>query len=473
MEVAHRVRPLVTDMTGRRRIEGVLRRTPRPLRRSCRRLLERIPDAENLGRRVATNSGWMIGERLLRMGVVFALSVWMARHLGAEDFGTLAFGMSLLVIVQVVATMGMRPEVVKDLLEDPDREPETIGSALALHLIAGSLGALVALALLWWLDPGSDALPVFAVLALGLPLNAISAVGMAFEASLQSRYAFIASGVGLGAASAARLGLLLAGAPLIGFAIAGAIEVGVTGLAFAVIYRRQRMPLLALRYRWEVARRIAVTSWPLFAAALAAIAYLRADQVMLQALAGSAELGVYAVAARLSEIWYFIPVAMGSSLLPLLVANRRDDAAAYDANLQRTINIAAWLAIALAVGVTLIAAPLIGILYTDEYAEASSILRIHVWAAPFIFMGGIVGRALVAEGRTRFELARNLSGATVNIGLNLVLIPRFGGIGAAIATLISYSSAAYFSCLFYPPVRPHFWRMTRALVWPLSAGNRT
>jgi len=416
---------------------------------------------------VATNSGWLISERLLRMVVVFAISVWMARHLGPADFGTLAYGVSLLVIVQVIATMGMRPEVVKDLVEDPDHEAEILGSALGLQLVSGSLGALAALGLLWWLDPDADALLVFAVLALGLPLNAVSAVDMAFQASLQSRYSFMARAVGLGIAAATRLGLLLAGAPLIGFAAAGAIEIGATGIAFAVLYRRQRGPLLALRYRWEVARRLAVTSWPLFLAALAAVAYLRADQVMLQSLAGSAELGVYAVAARLSEIWYFIPAAMGSSLLPLLVANRVEDEASYDASLQRAIDIAAWLALALAVGVTIIAGPLIATLYTDEYAQASSILQIHVWAAPFVFMGGIVGRALVAEGRTRFELVRNLGGAVVNIGLNLVLIPRFGGVGAALATLISYSAASYFSCLFYSPVRPHFWRMTRALAWPL------
>lgn len=451
----------------------VRKAAPRALRRRGRRLLERVPAADNLGRRVATNSGWLIGERLLRMVVVFAISVWMARHLGAADFGTLAYGMSLLVIVQVIATMGMGPEVVKDLVEDPDGEAETVGSALGLQLVAGTIAALGALALLWWLDPGSDALPVFAVLVLGLPLNAISVTDMAFQASLQSRYSFIARAVGLGIAAVSRLGLLLAGAPLIGFAVAGAIEVGVTGIAFGVIYWRRRGSLLALRARWEVARRIAVTSWPLFAAAVAAIAYLRADQVMLQGLAGSTELGVYAVAARLSEIWYFIPTAMGSSLLPLLVANRVDDERSYNASLQRAIDIAAWLALGLAVGVTPVAGPLIAFLYTEEYADASAILRIHVWAAPFVFMGGIVGRALVAEGRTRFELARNLGGAALNIGLNLVLIPRFGGIGAAIATLISYSAASYFSCLFYAPVRPHFWRMTRALWWPMRGRRAT
>ncbi len=439
---------------------------PVPVRARLRPVLRRIPARDNLGRRVVQNSGWLIAERLVRIGFVFLISVWTARYLGPSGFGTLAYALSLVTIVQTVGTMGMRSVVVAELAEDPKREAETTGTAVGLQLAASVISSVALLLLLWGLGGDHESMLLIAVLSLGLPLNAITVLELVFQAHLQSQHAFVARTAGLVVASLTRVGLLLLEAPLVGFAAAGAIELGLTGVAFAVIYQRTNGGLFRLRYRWGVARRLVAKSWPLFVSALSAVAYLKIDQVMLQEMRGATEVGVYAVAARLSEIWYFIPTAIGSSLLPLLIA-RRADPAAYHESLVRSLTVAAWLGIAMAAGITVIAEPLISILYTDAFSATVGILRVHVWSAPFVFMGAIVGRALVAENRMRVELVRNLAGAVVNIALNLVLIPPLGGMGAAIATLISHATAAYLCFLVLPQLRPHFWRMTRALAWPL------
>ena len=458
------------DLSSRGRVESALRgAVPQPVRTRLRPLVRRLPARDSMGSRVAQNSGWLIAERLVRMGIVFFISVWMARYLGPSGFGALSYALSLVTIVQSVATMGMRPVVVAELADEPERESETLGTALSLQLGMSLLSTALLLGLLAGLSGDGESLLLVAVLSLGLPLNALTVIELAFQSRLKSNYAFVARTLGLGAASVTRLVLLLLHAPVVGFAAAGAIELGLTGIAFAVMYQRTHGGLFGLRYRWHEARVLLKASWPLMAAGLAAVAYLKIDQVMLQQIRGSAEVGVYAVAARLSEIWYFIPVALASSLLPMLVA-RRDDDEAYHRTIQRSLNVAGWLGIGLAVGITVIAGPLISILYTDAYSPTAAILRVHVWAAPFVFMGAIVGRALVAENRTHFELARNVAGAVVNVALNLVLIPRLGGMGAAIATVVSYATASYFACLVIPPLRPHFWRMTRALLWPVRAG---
>ncbi|MCK9486803.1 MAG: flippase [Dehalococcoidia bacterium] len=429
------------------------------------RLIARLPGAESLGRRVAVNSGWLIAERILHMGVALAISVQVIRYLGPQQYGVLAYGLSIVAMVDVVSTLGMRSTVVRELLEYPERRAEVLGSTVGLRLVT-SLVALAVLAVLWAADPGSRSATVLVVLAAGLPLMSLAQLDLFFQASLQSQYAVGARFAALVVGSALRVAMLVAGAPLLAFAVAGAVEFTVTGIAFGMLYQRREGSLRALRFTRRMSVRLMAMSWPLFLSALASVVYLRIDQVMLQHLVGPREVGIYAAAARLSEIWYFLPIAIASSMLPLLVMRRLERPAAYTRSLEQAFGVSAWLAILLALGTTVIATPLVAIVFGADFSGTAGILRVHMWATPFIFVGAILGRALIAEDRRTWELTRHVTGAGVNVVLNLALIPAFGGMGAAVATLISYAVAGYLLCFAYAPTRVHGRLITSAVLRP-------
>jgi Na+-driven multidrug efflux pump len=90
----------------------------------------------------------------------------------------------------------------------------------------------------------------------------------------------------------------------------------------------------------------------------------------------------------------------------------------------------------------------------------------HIWAAPFVFLGVARSQWLNAENLTQLSFATTFMGAISNVLLNFVLIPPYAGVGAAIATLISYAIAAYFSCIFYPVLHRTFGMLTKALLIP-------
>lgn len=418
-----------------------------------------------MGRRVAVNSGWLIAERVLRMVVALAISVQIIRFLGTVEYGLLAYGFSLIAIVDVVATLGMRSMVVREVLEQPERRGEVLGTTVGLRL-AASVATLLVVAALWALQPESRVLGVLVVLAAGLPLMAFAQLDLFFQATLESQYAVGARFAGLAVASVLRVALLVVGAPLLWFAAAGAVEFAATGLAFAVLYHRREGALRALRFTRTMAVRLVTLSWPLFLSALAAVVYLKIDQVMLEHLVGHHAVGVYAAAARLSEVWYFLPIALASSMLPMLVARRLEDPGAYEHSLEQAYRVAAWIAIAIALGTTVVATPLVAILFGEEFAETAGILRVHMWAAPFIFVSSVLGRALIVEDRRKWELTRHLLGAALNVVLNLALIPAIGVMGAAVATLVSYAVAGYLLCWVYGPTRWHGRLITRAVLRP-------
>jgi PST family polysaccharide transporter len=208
-------------------------------------------------------------------------------------------------------------------------------------------------------------------------------------------------------------------------------------------------------------------SWPLIISSAAAILYLKIDQFMLGQMLGMASVGTYAVAARLSEVWYFIPAAVAAAIFPRLVELKSSDPAQYERRIKDSLRYVLWLSLAIALPVSFAAPFIIVALYGDPFREAGLILAIHVWACPAVFMGMIIEKWFVTEDLLKFLIWRQLGAATLNIALNLLLIPLYGGVGAAVATVIAYSFAYYLSCFTSRKTTSAGQWMTEAIVWPL------
>jgi PST family polysaccharide transporter len=245
-----------------------------------------------------------------------------------------------------------------------------------------------------------------------------------------------------------------------------AAEYVVLGSAYALAWRRVGgAPLWPARdaewLRWFGQR----APW-LFLSGIAESIYLKIDVVMLERLRGVAEAGTYAVAARVSEVWYALPPVLMAAIFPALW-HRRGDAAAYDRSLQVSLDVLCGLALVIAVAMQFAAGPLVRLLFGPEFAASAAVLTPHVWAGVFVFMRAVLSRWLLAEDLLRFSLVTHAAGALVNVALNLVLIPRHGAFGAAWATVISYATAGWLALFLSARTRPLGWMMARALLLPL------
>lgn len=421
---------------------------------------------EGVARRIVQNTGWLLGERVVRLIGALAVTIWLARYLGLADFGILSYAISVGMIVEVVAGLGVAAILVRDLVESPEDEAELIGSAAALRFVSGIVVGGATIGLIWAVDGDPRAVAAVAIVVSVVPLRALGAIEQAFQARMQSRLSVTGRMSAFAVATVVKLVLLVLEAPLLAFAVAVALEGVVATAAFVFLYSRAGYSPFGLSVRWRRAGALLRESWPLAIAGAAAMISLRIDQVMLRQMSTPADLGTYAAAARLSEVWYFVPVALGTALFPALVGSRADRAT-HDRRLQVALDISAWLAIAIALVVTVFGGLIIHIIYGSEFRDAADILRMQVWAGPFVFMGVISGRSLLAQGLQRFEAWRYVIGAPLNVALNLVLIPEYGGMGAAFATLLSYVVIAYVLPVLYSRSRHTGWLMTRAMFLPL------
>jgi polysaccharide transporter, PST family len=291
-----------------------------------------------------------------------------------------------------------------------------------------------------------------AILAAKSVFQAFDVIDFYFRSQVQSKYTVWAKNGAYFIVILVKIALILLKAPLVAFAWAMALETGLGAAGLVLTYRLQGYSFKRWRVSFRQAQELLHNSWPLLFSSLMIMLYMRIDQVMLGQLADNRAVGIYSAAVRLSEIWYFVPMIIASSIFPSLVKSKQLGEQEYLRRVQKYFNLNALLAYALAIPTSLLSHSIISGLYGDAYRGAENIFSILIWACLFVFTGVAREQFLLSEGMMRFSLLATGLGAISNIVLNLFLIPIYSGVGAAIATLISYCLSAYLSSFFikYP-----------------------
>jgi polysaccharide transporter, PST family len=419
-------------------------------------------------RRAAANFGWLSVERVGRVVLGALVGLLVARYLGPDRLGSLSYCAAIVLLLGFLPALGLDPVIKRELLRRPTDTAELLASAFLARLLAGAVGYLGVLAAAYseWGVTGVEA-RVFAILGLILFQPVLHIPDLWLQTQLRAKWSVGVQLAALAVSSLLRIALIASEASLPAFAWVIVGEMTLVGAGYFVGGRKAGLSFPLTAARVATMRRLVGEAWPLMFASLAIVVYMKIDEVMLRQLTGPAEVGIYAAAAKLSEIWYFVPTALASSLLPALLRSREQNATNYGGRLQQYYDFSAAAAYALSVPIALLAPWIIRLAYGAEFSAAGPILAVHIWSSVFVFLGVARGQWLVNEGLQKFYLASTAAGAVANIALNFIAIPRWGGLGAAYATVISYALAAWLTSYFHPAVRAAAVMQTRALLIPL------
>ena len=207
-------------------------------------------------------------------------------------------------------------------------------------------------------------------------------------------------------------------------------------------------------------------SWPLIFSNLAIVIYMRLDQVMLGNMRGDTEVGIYSVVVLIAEAAYLVPMIVMPSLLPDIVAAREKSEELFYERLDHLYRLMAFLAYVIALPLALVSGWLVPFLFGSAYASGGPVLAVLALAGIFTFMGVARTAFLVTMNWSKTHLAAVSTSCTLNIVLNLALIPRYGALGAAVASAIAYWFAGHGFCLFYKPLHHTGAMITNALLYP-------
>ncbi len=403
---------------------------------------------------VLENMGWLFLDKLFRMGVGLFVGVWIARYLGPGQYGTLSYAQAFVALFSVLASLGVDKIVIRDIVNDPDCSAETLGTAFVLKIIGGFLTTVISLAAIYLLRP-EDSLTFYlvAIIAVGTIFQSFDVIDLWFSSQIQSKYTVYSLNIAFILVSVVKVALILAGAPLTAFAWAALAEVIIGSVGMLAFYRWNGYAMSKWKNSYKRAQELLQQSWPLILSGITIMVYMRIDQIMLGQMLGQYAVGIYSAAVKLSEIWYFIPVAIISSFTPALLDAKKLDESIYYHRLQKIFNLLAIIAYSLAIPVTFLADWIITVLFGTEYGPAGTVLAIYIWAAVFVFLGVARATYLVAEDLMKLSLATTSIGLVVNIVLNYLLIPSYGPTGSAVATVFSQFVASVASNFFYAETR--------------------
>jgi PST family polysaccharide transporter len=421
-------------------------------------------------RSIAVNTGWLFVPQILRIILAFFVTAWLARYLGPSQYGILNYAIAIVFLFGPITRLGLETVVVQEIVREPGNRDEILGTTFFLRLIGGVVSMGVVLLAVAFMRPG-DALTMAlaAIVAFGMIFQAYDAIDLWFQAEVRSKYAVYANTVSLIVKNVVVIFLIVARASLVAFAWVWVLEATLAAAGLVIVYRAQGHDIKRWRVSWERSKRLLGLGWPMILASSFAVVYLKIDQVMLGQMAAQSEVGIYSAAVKVSETWYFVPAAISMSVLPFLVQGKALGADVYRTRVQQLFDFLVWISLGVAVVVTFAAHFAIVLVFGEPYARAGTMLAILTWAGVFFFLREALGRWFVTENLLVFSFISNGIGAVANVVLNLFLIPRYGGVGAAVATVISYAAAGYFACFITPRTREAAWMMSKALIVPLRA----
>lgn len=400
--------------------------------------------------KIIRNTGWLFADRILRMGVGLFVGVWVARYLGPEQFGIFNYAIAFVGLFGVFATLGLNSIVVRDIVRNPAYKDETLGTAFSIKFIGGFLTLLVTISIISFIQPGDSlTLWLVGIIAAGLIFQAFDTIDFWFQSQVMSKYTVYAKNSAFIVISIIKIGLILNHAPLIAFAWAGLAEIVLGAMGLIMIYHRNNQYIKDWQFNLDRAKNLIKESWPLILTGVVISIYMKIDMVMLGLLIDSSEVGYYTVAVQLSEVWYFIPSIVMISIYPTFVRLYHQDEEIYTQRLQQVMGYFFWGSLILSLVIIFIAKDIIFSLYGLSYLPAVNILKVHILSSIIVSMSVIFSHRYILNGTLKISFYGALIGAITNIILNIWLIPLYAGMGAAIATVISYITPIIIQTLFF------------------------
>ena len=412
------------------------------------------------------NTSWLVADKIVTLVTAVLVGALVARYLGPDSYGLLMYAHSFAAFFLIFSGAGLISILVRNLVKNPQSTFMILGTAFVIKGLA-SFASLITFYLITLIVPENPFTNYLILIIILVTLfEPFKVIDYYFQSKVLSKYVVKVHFFQTLIAAIIKIALIYFKANLEWFAYAFLIENAIGAVGLVLMYKVTSGSLGLKKFKFDLtyAKSLIKDGWPLLFSGFVIVIYLKVDQIMIKHMLDSASVGHYAVAVKISKVWFFLGTAICASLFPAIINAKKKNQKMYYARLQKLYDFLAILGFAIAIVMTIFSSKIILILFGEAYQPAIGVLIIHIWAVVFVYMGVSSSKWLVAENLQRITLNRTLLGAGVNLVLNFVLIPIMGIKGAALATLISQAVASYFGHAISPHTRSTFKMLTKSLL---------
>lgn len=215
---------------------------------------------------------------------------------------------------------------------------------------------------------------------------------------------------------------------------------------------------------FQVWKYILSRSWPLALSVALNLVYFKLDTIILSLLKPQSDVGIYGAAYKILELLIAFPALFCGLILPQLAAMRDTDPARFRRIFQKAFDALLIFTIPLFISIFFFAPSIINFVSGSEFAPSVRVLQILSLAVGITFISALPAHLVVALDQQKKMIWGYLAGAIFSVVVNLILIPRYSYIGAAITTILveilmlTWSFIVVRKAYFLPLGRGIFWR---------------
>lgn len=418
--------------------------------------------ANILKSKVTINAGWLIAGRIYHMLLTFFIGLLTARYLGPANYGLINYAAAYTTFFASFCTLGINSVIVKNFVDNPDDEGETIGSAIVLRTVSSLLSVIMMICITLFMDKGEVTTNiVVALCSIGVLFQVMDTLNYWFQAKLQSKYAALATVISYTVVSIYKIWLLLTGKSVEWFAISTSLDSFVVAIVLLVMYYKQNGPKFS--FSVKKSKELFFSSYHFILAGLMVAIYGSTDRFMLKQMLNESEVAYYSTAVALCNTWVFVLAAIIDSMYPVILQHFGKNNGKFEQKNRQLYAIVFYMSVLASSLISVLATFIVKVLYGDAYISAADPLRIITWYTAFSYLG-VARNAWMVCYNCQFYLKYLYIGAALtNVVLNVWLIPIWGASGAALASLITQISTILVFPAMIKALRPNVKLMIEAI----------
>ncbi len=402
--------------------------------------------------RVVSNASWIIGCKIVKAILTMIVTMITARYLGPSNYGLISYAASIVTFVAPIMKLGFDFTLVHEIVNNKDKEGRIIGTAMFLNLCSGFICILGIVAFTYIANRDEkDTIIVCTLYSILLLFQAVEMIQYWFQAKLQSKYSAIAMLIAYIFVTIFQIFLLVTQKSVYWFALSNSIDFGL--IAIMLILQYYKLGGQKLSIDLKIGKNMFRKSKYYIVSNLMVTIFAQTDKIMLKLMVDNEAVGLYSAATTCACMASFVFAAIIDSARPSIFESKKISHTQYENGLVLLYSVITYVSIAFSLILTIFAPLIIHIMYGSGYTQSIQVLRIVVWFTTFSYLGTARLIWIISEQKEKYLWIINLSGALMNIIINLLLIPSIGVLGAAIASLITQIFVNYIIGFIMPQIK--------------------
>ena len=388
--------------------------------------------------RITSNTSYYIIALTTQKILAFVYFILIARFLGAEDIGRYALAVSFIQILAIFIDIGLSPSITRESSRDPKRIEAHFSNIIGFKILMSVVAAVILVVLA----------NLFGYSELIKSLLYLAAIVMILDSFTLTFYAMLR---GLHILNNESMGVIIYQVMVIAISLIGLykgadVKILIVALIAGSIFnfgwslyslKKSSDIKIKINFQWEKLKPILTIALPFGITAIFIKLYQMGDTILLSLLSDEQELGWYSVAHKLVFAFEFIPLAFVASVFPAMSAFYNTDKAKMVKTFETSSFYLMLISVPIMLGGFALAQPMVVSLYGDDFSPATGSLQVLLLSLVFLFLNYPLSSLLGAINRQKINMYFMGAAALSSIVLNLIFIPKYGGVGASLALFFS------------------------------------